>query len=157
MYYRPVYALLFNLSRDSAEAEDLTQETFAGAWKHMGAFDGRAALGAWLYRIAYNKFIDAKRSLARKRTALSEKAKGSVTSPQNPLDGVLCNERSEQLHEAIGRLETADREVIVIHYLQGLSLSQTAELLGQPVGTVKWRLSEALARLRVSLDGRIMP
>ena len=123
----------------------------------MGAFDGRGPLGAWLYRIGYNKFIDAQRSLARKKTALSERARSSVTSPQKPLDGVLCDERSEQLHEAIGRLDLADREVIVIHYLQGLSLSQTAELLGQPVGTVKWRLSEALARLRASLDGRITP
>jgi len=157
MFYRPVYALLFNLSRDAAAAEDLTQETFASAWERMGAFDGRGALGAWLYRIGYNKFIDAQRSLARKKTALSEKARSSVTSPQNPLDGVLCDERSEQLHEAIGRLDTADREVIVIHYLQGLSLSQTAELLGQPVGTVKWRVSEALARLRVSLNGRTTP
>jgi RNA polymerase sigma-70 factor, ECF subfamily len=155
MFYNPVYALLFNLSRDAATAEDLTQETFARAWEHIGTFDGHGRLGAWLYRIGYNKFIDAQRSSARKKMAPSEEAASAVTSALGPLDKVLCDERSRQLHEAIGSLDVVDREVIVIHYLQGLSLSQTAELLEQPIGTVKWRLSKALERLRARLNGRI--
>jgi RNA polymerase sigma-70 factor (ECF subfamily) len=154
MHYKPVYGLLFNLSRNTALAEDLTQETFAAAWRHIGEFDGRRPLGAWLYRIGYNKFLDWQRSHTRRNSA-----EGSVhlarTAPHptdNPVDRLLGSERARQLYDAIHRLDSAGRAVVVMHYLQGLSYREMAEVLGEPAGTVKWRVSETLARLRETLQ-----
>ena len=150
MYYKPVYGLLFNLSRNAAQAEDLTQETFAAAWQHIGAFDGRRPLGAWLHRIGYNKFLDAQRSQVREHSAqrLAGYAPPHSGSGMGPVERVLSDERSRQLHDAIHRLEGAGRDLIIMHYLQGLSFREMSEILGEPAGTVKWRVSEALARLR---------
>ena len=55
-----VYRFLVHLTRDEPRAEDLTQETFAAAWRGIGSFAGRSGLGTWLHRIAYGKFIDAR-------------------------------------------------------------------------------------------------
>ena len=63
--YQPVYRFLVHLTRNVHEAEDLTQETFAAAWQRIGSFEGRATPTTWLYRIAYSKFIDARRSQRR--------------------------------------------------------------------------------------------
>jgi len=160
MYYKPIYGLLFNLSRNAAQAEDLTQETFAAAWEHIGAFDGRRPLGAWLHRIGYNKFLDAQRSQARKDSTqrLAQCARPPLDLSESPVDRALGSERAEQLHDAIHRLDSAGRDLIVMHYLQGLSFREMSEVLGEPAGTVKWRVSEALARLRqVILNGRAEP
>ena len=158
MHYKPVYGLLFNLSRNAAMAEDLTQETFAAAWEHIGGFDGRRPLGAWLYRIGYNKFLDAQRSRARQDSAqdMVVRAPSPLDHGDNPVDRAMGGERAAQLHEAIHRLDDASRDVVVMHYLQGLSYREMAEILGEPAGTVKWRVSEALARLRLeTLNGGI--
>lgn len=158
MYYKPIYGLLFNLSRNAALAEDLTQETFAAAWAHIAAFDGRRSLGAWLHRIGYNKFLDAQHLLARRGSmqAMVRRAQGPPNPGDNPADRVLSSERSAQLHEAIHRLDGASRDVIVMHYLQALSFREMAEILGEPTGTVKWRVSKALDRLRQEiLNARI--
>ena len=60
-HYQAVYRLLVHLTRDVHQAEDLTQETFAAAWERIATFEGRATLATWLHRIAYTKFIDARR------------------------------------------------------------------------------------------------
>jgi RNA polymerase sigma-70 factor (ECF subfamily) len=160
MHYRSVYGLLFNLSRNAAQAEDLTQETFAAAWEHIGAFDGRGSFAAWLYRISYNKFLDAQRSQRRQDSSrtMARCAQRPLALSDNPAELAVSNERAAQLCEAIHRLEDASRDVIIMHYLQGLSFSEMAEVLGEPAGTVKWRVSQALARLRGQiLKGKVEP
>src|SRR5436305_14025797 len=64
-HYPAVYRFLVHLTRDVHQAEDLTQEAFAAAWEKIATFQGRAALATWLHRIAYTKFIDARRAAQR--------------------------------------------------------------------------------------------
>ena len=156
-HYGPIYGFLLHLSRQPSTAEDLTQETFAAAWTAMGSFRGRSSFATWLYRIAYGKFIDFKRRSKRSQAAAEQfrNSKGRVTGVRGPLDKAIANERSRCVYEAVGKLDGADLEVIVLHYFQGLSYSQMATVLAEPVGTVKWRTSQALGRLKVSLDGRV--
>jgi RNA polymerase sigma-70 factor (ECF subfamily) len=151
VHHAAVYRLLVRFCRHVATAEDLTQETFMTAWTRIGTFSGSASLGTWLHQIAYRKFLDWQR---RPRLAGVEHNGADVRSGfrAEPLAEVMADEQSARIERAVGGLGPDDREVIVLHYLQGLSLRQVSVVLDQPVGTVKWRVSQALGRLRALLD-----
>lgn len=152
--YQAVYRFLVHLTRDVHRAEDLTQETFASAWQRIASFEGRAAPSTWLHRIAYTKFIDAERS-QRRAAALLERCPSRADLP-DPLDIALAGDEVRRLHEALDELDAADRAPLVLHYLQGLSYREMAVVLDEPVGTVKWRTSEALGRLRTRLKEEVI-
>jgi RNA polymerase sigma-70 factor, ECF subfamily len=146
-HYQAVYRLLLHLTRDGHRAEDLTQETFAKAWRVIDSFQGKASLGTWLHRIAYTKFLDAQRTRQRDdatRERLVRPHAGSV----DPFDAAAADDESRQLHQALAALEPPERVVLVLHYLQDLSYAEMAVVLEEPVGTVKWRTHAALGRLR---------
>ncbi|HVS38797.1 MAG TPA: sigma-70 family RNA polymerase sigma factor [Gemmataceae bacterium] len=147
-HYAAIYRFLFHLSRDAAEAEDLTQETFAAAWEKSAAFEGRSAFGTWLHRIAYGKFVDARRA-GRRSAALAERlrAREPAESP-SPVESAAQDDEARRLYAALERVDPADRLILVLHYLQGLSYREMADVTGEPVGTIKWRTSVALDRMR---------
>jgi RNA polymerase sigma-70 factor, ECF subfamily len=151
-HYAAVYRFLLSLTRNVAQAEDLTQETFAAAWQNLAGFDGRSSAATWLHRIAYRKFIDGRRSAVR-RAALTGRLAESAPRYDcaNPLEALVADDEARWLAETVQRLEEPDRVVIVLHYSQGLSYREMAEVLGEPAGTVKWRTSAALERLRALL------
>lgn len=158
-HYKSIYAFLFNLGFEESLAADLTQETFLSAWQGIADFRGKASLSTWLHRIAYNKFVDSKRAMER-RNAGAEQLQARQRDRQEeagPLDQLLLAERSQCLRNAIGKLDGRDAVVIVLHYLQGLSFREMAATLDEPAGTIKWRTSRALARLRDILDGTLAP
>lgn len=153
-HHAGVYRFLLHLTRDPDRADDLTQETFASAWHRIGDFRGRSALGTWLHRIAFGKFVDARRSRLRAEAALAGLRRARPDPPDgDPAGAVLDGERSRRLYEAVQALGEPERVVVVLHYLQGLSLRDVAGVIRCPVGTVKWRTSRALARLRERLAG----
>jgi RNA polymerase sigma-70 factor (ECF subfamily) len=95
-HYQTVYRFLVHLTRDVHQAEDLTQETFATAWEKIAAFQGRATLGTWLHRIAYTKFIDARRA-ERRAAGLRERLTGPRASPPDPFDAVTADDEARRL------------------------------------------------------------
>ncbi len=137
------------MPRDAAEAEDLTQETFAAAWEKIAAFEGRSALGTWLHRIAYGKFIDARRA----GRALGGRWPGgcgraSAPPPLCPVEAAARGDEARRLYAALDRVDPSDRVLLVLHYFQGLSYREMADVTGEPAGTIKWRTSLALRRMR---------
>jgi RNA polymerase sigma-70 factor (ECF subfamily) len=153
-HYQTVYRFLVHLTRDVHRAEDLTQETFAAAWERLATFQARSTLATWLHRIAYTKFIDGQR--AERRTAtLHERLSKSAFSPADPFETVMAGDESRRLYGALDELDAADRTLLVLHYLQGLSYREMALVLDEPNGTVKWRTSEALNRLRILLADEV--
>jgi RNA polymerase sigma-70 factor, ECF subfamily len=146
-HYQAVYRLLVHLTRDGHRAEDLTQETFAVAWRAIATFQGKASLGTWLHRIAYTKFIDAQR--ARQR---DDEARDRLVRPHpasvDPFDAAAADDESRRLYQALAALEPPERALLVWHYLQDLSYAEMAVVLEEPVGTVKWRTHVALNHLR---------
>jgi RNA polymerase sigma-70 factor (ECF subfamily) len=149
-HYQAVYRFLAHLTRDVHQAEDLTQETFAAAWEKIARFRGRSTLATWLHRIAYTKFIDARR--ARRRAAgMLERLPNPGAAPAGPLDAVAAIDEARRLYRAMDGLSDPERTLLVLHYLQGLSYREMAAALDEPTGTVKWRTAEALNRLRALL------
>ena len=153
-HYQAVYRFLLHLTRDVHQAEDLTQETFATAWERIATFQGRSTLATWLHRIAYTKFIDGQRSERRVAT-LHERLTSPAHPPADPLDTAMAVDEARRLYQALDGLEPADRTVLVLHYLQGLSYREMALVLDEPTGTVKWRTSEALNCLRILLGEEV--
>ena len=149
-HYQAVYRFLLHLTRDITRAEDLTQETFVAAWEGIASFQGRSTLATWLHRIAYTKFIDSQRS-ERRGATLYEGVGNTASSPVDPLETAMAVDEARRLYGALDELDTADRTLLVLHYLQGLSYREMAAVLDEPTGTVKWRTAEALNRLRALL------
>ncbi len=147
-----VYRWLVHLCRGVHAAEDLVQETFACAWMKIRSFNAASTLATWLHRIAYCKFVDwhrrDRRLVARGRPGLID---GIDVDAMGPVDRAISDERAHLVDRAVAALAPGDREVIALHYFQGLSFRAMAQVLGVPSGTAKWRTSVALERLRTML------
>ncbi|HEX8522854.1 MAG TPA: RNA polymerase sigma factor [Tepidisphaeraceae bacterium] len=144
IHHAPIYRMLAALVRDVHLAEDLCQETFTAAWKSLKHFDERSSLKTWLHAIAYRKFLDAR----RRGRGRSEGTLVDLPQRQDPLVHLVMDEQQRALYEAIDQLKDRDREVIVLRYLQQMSYAEICAVLGEPGGTVRWRVKEALTKLK---------
>ena len=149
-YYRQIFLYMRRLGHNRQVSEDLTQECFLNAWYHIGHLKEDKALAGWLYRIASN----VSKLYWRRHKG---KQMVSIEWVDTPEDRILETDRSdnyeqlEQLRQAVAQLPIKLREVIVLHYLQHLTISEAAEAAGIRQGTFKSRLSRALKILRKQL------
>lgn len=161
--YSPfVYRLGLRLLQDPQDAEDVLQETFIKAFKHLPGFDGRSKLSTWLYRIATNEAL----MLLRKRRpeAISVEAPGGEEDGDlpEPLEIVdwgalpeqelLSSETRRTLGQAVESLPASLRLVFQLREVEGLSTSETAQVLNLSEAAVKTRLSRARLGLREILS-----
>jgi len=154
-HHARIYRLLAHLCRDAHLAEDLTQESFLAAWTKLAGFNAKSSLSTWLHKIAYRKFIDAVRRNERVVATRTDVPIDQVQSTTpDPGHSALLQDESQRLYRSLDRLEPAQRDVVVLHYLQGLSYQEMADVLDQPTGTVKWRTREALEKLRDVLESK---
>ena len=154
--YKSIYNFLIYLTADAHLAEDLTQEVFIRACEKITSLKGRDKVVTWLHKIAYNKFIDIKRKEKTHITVVDKlkQQNGSVQS-RDPLSQIIDDEHSQILYSAMKRLQDSHYLVIVLHYIQQLSFRQISKVLGEPVGTIKWKTNQALKNLKQLLSGRI--
>jgi RNA polymerase sigma-70 factor, ECF subfamily len=152
-YHAGIYGYLRNLGADHPQAEDLTQETYAKAWRKIADLRQAASLRSWLLTIARNEFLQ---SVRRRQPAVEsvdplENQHEMVDPTPSVLNNLEDSEREQELRRAVRALEADLAEVVALHYFQALSLREIGSHLGLPVGTVKSRLHRALADLRASL------
>ncbi len=147
-----VLAMLRRLCGNVHDAEDVFQEVAARVWRQ---FDHRPRLRsprAWLLTVAYRQFLDHR---ARRPVHASLAGRDEPTGDWPADDPASLAERADEgkiLDRAVNELPEALRSVVVAHYTGGLSLRETAEVLGISVGTVKSRLSAGLEQLRRRLS-----
>jgi RNA polymerase sigma-70 factor, ECF subfamily len=151
-YVRSIYGLALRKLRDRLQAEDIVQETFTAVWRSAGSYKPeRGSGGGWLYTIARNATVDRMRRNGRADTT-SELP--DLESPDSgPHERVEQSDVAWRVHRALESLNDNEREVIELAYWSGLSQSEVASYLGQPLGTVKTRTRSALARLADILEG----
>lgn len=155
-HYAGVHRFLVHATADAALAEDLTQETFAAAWRRIGSFEGKASLATWLHRIAYRKLVNVWRGRRRRDARVARLSlPRDDQADASPLEWLLGDEQGRQVYEAVQSLEEGARVLIALHYFQALSFREMADVLEEPVGTVKWKTSRALAQLKASLTRTI--
>jgi RNA polymerase sigma-70 factor (ECF subfamily) len=152
---RLAYSVIVGIVHDSAIAEDLMQETFLRVWNRVQAFDSeRGALGAWLLAVARNRAIDYVRS-AGARMALNcfELEEREHPSLFVDMERELVSEDNARLvRNALAQLNANQKKVVELAYYEGLSQTEMAERLGEPLGTVKTWARTALKVLRDELS-----
>jgi len=151
MFYQDIFSYLQRLCGHRADAEDLTQETFSKVWVSLSDFRGQSRFSTWAYRIAYNTYLDWQRKKGRVQSMSGRWWQECVDHNPGPFASAADRNEVLRLYEAIEQLDEAKRQVVHLHYYQGLSLSQTAAVLNVATSTVKYRLREVLKYLRSEL------
>ena len=153
-YGRLAYSLIFRVVRDAGAAEDLVQETFLRVWNRVHSFDPeRGALGPWILAVARNRAIDYLRSIAGRISAGALE----LDRLENPAlfsdleETALSIDRARRLKGAFEKLSPNQRMAIELAYFEGLSQTEMAERMKQPLGTVKTWVRSALKVLRDEL------
>jgi RNA polymerase sigma-70 factor (ECF subfamily) len=151
---RAVFSLAFRILGDQGDAEDVVQEVFAQAWRQAERYDPtRGAPAAWLLNMARSRAIDR---LRRRRTVVT----GEDAFRADPVDrapgaeaAAITADQVRALRGALAALPAFQRIAIELAYYEGLSQSEIAERLDEPLGTVKTRVRLGLLKLREAMTG----
>jgi RNA polymerase sigma-70 factor (ECF subfamily) len=147
------YSLILRVVRDNAIAEDLVQETFLRVWNRVRSIDSeKGAIGPWLLAIARNRAIDYLRSSAgRERNAVELDEADHAPLYCEMETGILISDQLRRVRAAMEKLAPHYRTVMELAYFEGLSQSEMAVKMGQPLGTIKTWVRTALQSLRDEL------
>ena len=153
-----VYSLILRIARSEEDAEEVLVDSFHQAWAQAARYDpARATVTGWLLNIARSRAIDRRRSRRRwqEGTRSLAEAVGSFPShpPANPEREAIRNQEGDRLRRAIDDLPPDQKRALELAYFSGMSHSEIAEHLGQPLGTVKTRLRLAMEKIRNALAG----
>jgi RNA polymerase sigma-70 factor (ECF subfamily) len=153
-----LFRAAWSILKDRGEAEEAVQAAYLSAFGAIGRFEGRSALSTWLTRIAINEALARQRAGRRRRKQLEDRgvtmlddyraafARGS--DPARPDTAAARAQLRRLLEEAIGKLPEQFRTVFVLRDVEGLSVEDTAQVLGLVEGTVKSRLLRARRKLQ---------
>ena len=151
--YRPrIYALALHLTGRPSDADDITQDAFLQAFRRLSSFEGRSEFFTWLYRIAYNVYLN-NRTRVRRFCELPEDYVAAAIAPENAMSAPRSDLRRD-LSAAIETLPERYRAVVVLYYLEEVSYPEIAEILRVPLGTVKTHLHRAKKLLRERMNAR---
>ena len=151
-YSGAVYSLALHMLRDAGAAEEVAQDTFFNLWRRASSYrPDRGKVTAWLFSIGHHRVIDEFRR--RKRREQSQVVYDVELIRQtddsgDPVQYAISQLRGSAIKEALTDLRPEQREVVVLAYYGGLTHSEIAERLEQPLGTVKTRMPLGLKKLR---------
>jgi RNA polymerase sigma-70 factor (ECF subfamily) len=146
-----VYRLAYAITRNHADAEEVVQDVFLNVFRKIATFEGRAALGSWIYRVTANVALmrRRKRRLPRAEHDALQHVEGSAT----PEDYLLSRERRTLAARLLDGLPASYRAVVVLRDVEGLSTREAANAVGASLASVKCRLHRGRAWLRQQLAG----
>jgi RNA polymerase sigma-70 factor, ECF subfamily len=153
-HYQPVYAFLRRLAGNDADAADLTQKTFIRVWSALARFAGRSSLRSWLHAIAHHVYVDWVRAIRHDASPSDDWWEQQADRADGPDQQTVQSDLAVVLYRAVDSLESDLRMTVHLHYYQGLTLEETAEVLGLAASTVKYRLRQALEILQRRLNDR---
>lgn len=140
---------LLALCRGNAfEADDIAQDALIRAYVASGSFLGLSRFSTWLFRIAYNCYIDRCRKPRAETVPTDTPQALNVTSGEETDAGF----KYQQLYQALDSLQEKEKAVIILHYFEDRSIKEIASILEIPSGTVKYLLSTGRAHLKSLLQ-----
>lgn len=158
-YGQVMYAVAYRIVRQPGDAEEVVAEAFTQAWREAGRFEaGRGSVAAWLTVITRSRALDFMRARAR-RERITDAAQRrdpdgapGMGAPGASTDAaVIAQEREHHVAKALADLSPPQRAAIELAFFEGLSHSEIAERLNEPLGTVKTRVRLGMQKLRESL------
>jgi RNA polymerase sigma-70 factor (ECF subfamily) len=157
-HYRQAYTFAFRLTGNSAEAEDLVQESFLRAYRFFGRYDAALPFTSWLYRIMANVHIDLVRRRGRlKTTSLELSGPDGETQwefadrESAPDREMLANCLAEPVQRGLLAMTPEFRTAVLLADVEGLAYDEVAAIMGTSVGTVRSRIHRGRRQLRVYL------
>ena len=159
-YHSRIYALIYNMTSNKEDTEDLIQEVFSKAYTALKKFQGKSSFYTWVYRIGVNRTINfLKKRKRRQALSLNEIDHGverdelyvELSSRESPFRDTAISELQEKLNVALQTLSEKHRAVVVLHDIQGIPHDTIGEMLGVSSGTVRSRLFYARQRLQAEL------
>lgn len=162
-YKKAVYFMILKMVRDADDAEDLTMEAFAKAFKNLHKFKKDYTFSTWLFRIATNNTIDFIRKKKLKtmslNTTMSDDGGNAVTidvedDDNNPQDEYIRTQRIEMVRIFVDKLPAKYRKLVQLRYFDELSYEEIAQELEKPLGTVKAQLHRSRELLHEIAQGK---
>jgi RNA polymerase sigma-70 factor, ECF subfamily len=152
-----LFTLALRILKDRDEAADLLQEVYLEVWKKSVRYDPRRGSPmSWLIVLTRSRAIDRLRARGARKTALTDSLEetGAAAVPDDapsPLDRQAEAEHRTLVVKALGDLPDAQRQALALAYYEGLSHTEIAERLSQPVGTIKTRIKLGMTKLKTAL------
>jgi RNA polymerase sigma-70 factor (ECF subfamily) len=152
-----LFTAMLYMTNCHSEAEDVTQEAFLYAFRHLNAFHGKSEFYTWIYRIAVRRALTGRRRRRPQTSAPDDSIFTDLASdrddPQRPMQ---LEESFQQLSRAIAELDEQQRAVVILRDYEGFDGPTVAGMLGIPEGTVRSRLHRARNQLRRQLKDLVM-
>lgn len=159
-YANILYATALKFLKEDADAQDVVQDVFIQIWDKAKLYDpAKGKPLTWALTMTRNRSIDRIRAIQR-RTRLRDDFKAETFVDESAglreaLTEVDASEKGQILRSAVGKLAAQQREVVELAYFQGLTQSEIAERLGEPLGTVKARARRGLMKLKELLGDQL--
>jgi RNA polymerase sigma-70 factor (ECF subfamily) len=158
-YGAVLYAVAYRIVGQRADAEEVVLEAFAQVWRDAPRFDAeRGSVAGWLTMIARSRALDLVRARSRRERMTASAAADRPGSPPamgdfrpDPAGALDLDVRRRQVQQALDTLSQPQRQAIELAYFEGLSQTEIAERLHEPLGTVKTRVRLAMQKLRECL------
>lgn len=147
-----VIRLAYTYVKEKQLAEDIAQEVFINCYKSLDRFQGKSSYQTWIYRITVNKCKDVLKSWSFRNIFLKEISKLMNILPTFEDPKLEVSEEKEAIFKEILALPIKQREIIILHYYEDLSIQEIANLLKINPNTVKTRLHRARTKLKGSFE-----
>jgi RNA polymerase sigma-70 factor (ECF subfamily) len=152
-YSNILYATAMKFLKEDADAQDVVQDVFIQIWDKAKLYDpAKGKPLTWALTMTRNRSIDRIRAIQRRTRLRDDFEKETVADEsagiREALSGVDASERTQILREAVARLSPEQRKVIDLAFFGGLTQSEIADRLGEPLGTVKARARRGLMKLK---------
>jgi RNA polymerase sigma-70 factor (ECF subfamily) len=153
-YQRPLFGFLGRMALNQGMAEEIAQETFLRAWKHLGEYRPDVAeFSTWLFTIARNLALhELERAAARHEVAVLEDLPEPMCERLQPQEELERAQQARRLQSALLALPLADRSALALAYIHELDLASVARIEGCTTGAIKTRLHRAKEKLRHMLE-----
>ena len=148
---RPLLYYAMALTGDADSALDILQDVWLRVFRNIGKLNDPGALRPWLYSIVHGIAVDRIRKNSRREAAEQSQYEEFVEA-EEPL---FANEDAAAIHQALSEIGFLHREVLVLHFLEDLSMAEIATVVGCSEGTVKSRIHYAKRAMKVVLSGGI--
>jgi len=153
-YARLIYSLTLRIVRNEEEARELQQDVFLQVWQKAALFDNeRGSFVTWLVTLAHNKSINTLRSRRYKKSTKEAKqdiadiTSDSTVSHHTPLSDAVESDERRHVLAALEQIPELQRKALYLSYYEGYSQSEIAEMLGEPLGTIKTRMRKGMMKL----------
>lgn len=159
IYKDKIFQLAYRMVGNRQDAEDITQETFLRVYANLHTYDDSYKFSTWIYRIATNLCIDRGRK-KRPDFSLDEETEAGQgmdwysrlsSSERTPEDKVVTQELQETVQDALSHLQPKYRSIMILRYIEDLSLQEISDIVKLPITTIKTRIHRGREALRSKL------